>query len=336
VKVRNAGAITQNGQLKGYYYFYNLEKQDRKNNNYMLTVTDENLREISSVNVTRPNTYLLVDAVFNGESFGFLFYDVKEGAVELMGYDRSLKPTNIVNKKLENKYANSPYLFVAQGNQPMQSYLVGVQDKGFVYYGVDNGPKAEHEIEFYDNNMKQAWRSVGPRDDEFDFEAPTEGFRDKIYIGSVVGKRTNALSMDVLYDLLVHKIDDGELVFRIPLATSKYNYSPSEIFFDEKKQQFVFLGEYYNKGEKIIKAESQGFISMSLDMKGETLSETVTPWEDIRKKVEAKDLAEFEKKDIIFHEFLRTAEGQIFAIGEQYKRNGTKLDVYNMVMLPVQ
>src|SRR6187549_43258 len=91
VKLRNAGSIIQNGQVKGYYNFYNLEKQDRKNNNYLLSVTDENLREINSVNIVRPDTYLLIEGAFNGESFGFLFYDAREHTLELIAYDRTLK-----------------------------------------------------------------------------------------------------------------------------------------------------------------------------------------------------------------------------------------------------
>jgi hypothetical protein len=91
VKLRNAGTIIQNGLVKGYYNFYNLDKKDRKNNNYLLSITDENLHEISSVNIVRPNTYLLIEGVYNGDSFGFLFYDAREKSVELISYDKTLK-----------------------------------------------------------------------------------------------------------------------------------------------------------------------------------------------------------------------------------------------------
>ncbi|HEY8400983.1 MAG TPA: DUF6770 family protein, partial [Cytophagaceae bacterium] len=53
VKLRNMGTIsTEDDQIKGYYYFYDVEKADKKNNNYMLKISDENLREINSITIT--------------------------------------------------------------------------------------------------------------------------------------------------------------------------------------------------------------------------------------------------------------------------------------------
>lgn len=336
VKVRNSGAIIQNEQVKGYYYFYNLEKKDKKNNNYLLTITDENLREINSVNIVRPNTYLLIDAVFNGESFGFLFYDAREKSLELMGYDRTLKPTEKVTKKLENKYANASFAFIAQGNEPTQAFLVSVPNKGFVYYGISNDAKAEYEIEFYDNKMKRTWASYAKKD-EFDFESAGEAFQDNDYLGSVTTKRTGMLSMDVTFELLVQNISDGKTVFKVPMASSKYNLSLAEVFFDASKQQFLVFGEYFNKDEKVLKAASQGFIAVTLDMNGKIIAEKVNPWVDVKSLVESKDKGKFEETDILFHDFIRTSDGQIFAIGEQYKKSGgyplpIKINIYNMVI----
>lgn len=336
VKMRNSGAIVQNQQVKGYFYFYNLEKKDRKNNNYLLSITDENLREISSVEITRPKYYLLIDAVFNGESFGFLFYDASERSLELMGYDRTLKATGKIIKKLENKYANASYAMIAQGNEPAQPFLVSVPNKGFLYYGITNESKAEYEIEYYDNAMKKNWASFAVKDD-FDFEFAAEAFQGQEYVGSTIAKKTGAMSMDVVFDLLVQNIADGKPLFRVPMASAKYNYSIAEVSFDKGKQQFTMLGEYYNKDEKIIKAQSQGFIALVLDMKGKIVSEKVNTWAAVLKTVETKDQASFEKTDILFHEFIKTADGQVFAIGEQYKKSGVppmsvQLNVYNMVI----
>jgi hypothetical protein len=119
VKIRDSGAIIQNGIVKGYFNFLDLEKKDRKNNNYELSITDENLREIGSVTITRPNTYLVVDAVFNGESFGFLFYDISTKSVELISYDKNLKEGGKITIELENKYAAAAYMYLAKGHDPM-------------------------------------------------------------------------------------------------------------------------------------------------------------------------------------------------------------------------
>lgn len=335
VKLRDSGAIIQNGAVKGYFSFLNLEKQDKKNNNYELSITDENLREIGAVTITRPNSYLVVDASFNGTSFGFLFFDTKTRTLELISYDKNLKEGGKINKKLENKYAAASYNYMAQGHEPMQAFLLAVPDKGFVYYGIKEDSKCDFEIEFYDNSMKKVWTSFAPQD-KYDFENAAEAFQNEEYIGSVVIRRTSVMDLDFEVELMVQSVADGKMLFRVPLSTSKYKVALADISFDKVKQQFVLFGEYFNKSENIIKDDSQGFISLSFDMKGKVVSEKTNSWADITAKVEAKDKAKFEKTSLLFHDFIRTSDGEVFAIGEQYKKGGTimtpKVNVFNMAI----
>jgi hypothetical protein len=141
--------------VKGYYYFYNVEKKDRKNNNYLLSIVDENLNEIKSIPIVRPNTYYLVDAAFNGSAFAFLFYDANEKSLELIGYDKALKQMGKVKKDVSGRMTQAAYVYVAQGNEPMQAYLVAIPDKGFIHYGMKADSKGDYTIEFYDRRSGQ-------------------------------------------------------------------------------------------------------------------------------------------------------------------------------------
>lgn len=335
IRLRDSGAIIQNGAVKGYFSFLDLEKQDKKNNNYELSITDENLREIGAVIISRPNTYLVVDAVFNGTSFGFLFFDSKTKSLELISYDKNLKEGGKVVKKLENKYGAASYMYVAQGHEPMQAFLQAVPEKGFVFYGIKEDSKCDFEIEFYDNSMKKVWSAFGPKDD-FDFETAAEAFQDEQFIGSLVIRRTGVMDLNPEFDLMVQSVADGKITFRVPVTTTKYKVALADVSFDKAKQQFVMFGEYFNKSDNPIKDDSQGFISVVFDMKGKIVSEKVNSWADVTSKIEAKDKAKFEKTSILFHDFIRTNDGQVFAIGEQYKKGGTpispKVNVYNMTI----
>lgn len=335
VQLRNAGAIIQNTEVKGYYQFYNLEKQDRKNNNYLLNILDENLKEINAVTIVRPNSYLLVESAFNGEAFGFLFYDYKEKSLELIAYDRTLKETGKVTKELKNKFTAASYAYIAQGNPASQAFLAAVPGKGFVYYGIKEDSKSDYEIEFYDNTMKRKWAAYGPEDD-YDFENSAEAFQDEQYVGSLILKRKGLMSTDIEFDFLVQTVADGKLVFSIPLQTSKYKVSLTQASFNQEKQQFVVFGEYYNKADNAMKSQSLGFITMSLDMKGKVVSEKVNAWPAINKLVAEKDKEGFDETSIMFHNFVKTSDGQTYAIGEQYKKGGTpmaaKVNVFNMVI----
>jgi hypothetical protein len=337
MNLRNSGPVMQDGQVKGYYNFYKVEKQDRKNNNYLISLTDENLQEINTVNIVRPEYYILVDAVFNGTAFGFLFYDAKEKALELLSYDKSLKSLGKVNKNLENKYASIPYMMIAQGRGQQQPYLLAVPDKGFLYYGIKNDSKAEYEIEFYDNNMKRAWVSNAQKD-KYDFESAGEAYQGDEYVGSLIAKRTGLLDMDIDFEILVQNVTNGQPLFRFSMETTKYKLSLTELFFDKEKQQFVLFAEYFDKDQNVIKSSSQGFVTLVLDMKGKIVSEKVNSWKtNIASLVEAKDKDKFDETSIMFHEFVRTSDGQFFAIGEQYKKSGVAyvspaISIHNMVI----
>src|SRR6187402_424149 len=89
--IRNTGTIIRNNQVAGYYYFVRVDKNDRQNQNFILSVYDENLREIKSIDIVRPNSTVLIDGAFNGEAFAFLFYDSRSKTVELNSYDQTLK-----------------------------------------------------------------------------------------------------------------------------------------------------------------------------------------------------------------------------------------------------
>ena len=335
VQLRDAGSIIQNGIVKGYYSFYNLEKKDRKNNNYQLTVTDENLREVNSVNIVRPNSYLLVDAVFNGSAFGFLFFDYKEKSLELISYDNMLKEGGKATRELSNKFASMPYQYIAQGHEPMQAFLLAVPNKGFLFYGIKEDSKSDYQIEFFNNAMKRVWVANAPKDD-FDFETAGEAFQDEQFVGSLIIKRTGLFDLNPDFDLLVQNVNDGTPLFRIPMTTAKYKMALAELSFDQAKQQFLLFGEYFEKKDNVIKDESQGFITLVLDMKGKITSEKINSWIDISARVEAKDKKQFEKTSVLFHDFIRTSDGEFFAVGEQYKKGGlpmaVKLNVYNMVI----
>jgi hypothetical protein len=210
-----------------------------------------------------------------------------------------------------------------------------VPGKGFVYYGIKEDTKSDFEIVFFDNSMKKVWSSFGPKD-QFDFENATEAFQNEQFVGSLIVKRTGLFDLNPDFDLQMQSAVDGSVLFRIPLATAKYKLSLADIFFDKVKQQFIIFGEHYNLSDNSLKDDSQGFISITIDMKGKILLEKTSSWEDIAAKIESKYKEKFEKTSILFHDFIRTSDGQVFAIGEQYKRGGTpiaqKVNIFNMVI----
>lgn len=322
IQLKNSGSIVTDNQVKGYYFFYQLEKKDRKNNHYLLSVYDENLREINSIDIVKPVSYALVDGAFNGEAFGFMFYDVKKKSAEFIAYDRTLKQVGSKTKGIKNSVLQMTFAGIAKGTPAIQPYLVPVAGKGFLYYGYKDGKKMQFEVEYYDNRMQLGW-SQSAGDKAMSQEVASEAFQSNGYVGSLISKKKSTQSKDVDSDLLVQNTETGKVLFRIPMETSKYSVSFSEIFFHQEKSNFIVFGEYYNKEDKILKAQSLGFIYLTLDMEGKVIGEKTNSWAtDISKVTPMNEKGKMEgnNTNILIHDILRTSDGQIFVIGEQYKK----------------
>ncbi len=311
-KVRNTGSILQHGLVKGYYYFYNLEKKDKKNNNYLLSVVDENLREVNKVTITRPTNYQLIESSYNGQAFLFLFFDAKKKETELISYDNSLNQIGQFLKPIASAYTYNVYQSIALGNSASQRYLIPIQDNGFIQYGPGT-------IEHYDNSLKLIWDSSA--EDKKNAVTPSEAFQSDKMVGSIITHATSRNSA-LTYVILVNDLQTGALKFQCDLTAQQYNVSPSDIHFDSTKQQIVIFGEYFNKNDKQTNSQSLGFCYLNYDVDGKQVTSKLLSWADISQKAPVNEKGKFDgiNTNILFHDFVRTSDGQIFAIGEQYKK----------------
>lgn len=333
INVRSAGAIAQDNQVKGYFHFYNVEKVDRKNNNYLLSVSDENLREINSVNIVRPTYYTLVEGAFNGEYFAFLFYDSRNKNIEIVSYDKTLKQTGTVLKKVGNQYAQAAFNLISTGEDASQSYLIPVNNKGFLYYGaqVDS---YNFEIDFYNNTMKKVW-SYGAAKNSRKIESAGDIFQDDQFIGSMIATKPGMMSNDLAFELLIQDVQTGKALFRISTVTAKYSLSIGDVYFDKEKQNFVVFGEYFDKKDKEMKSQSLGFMYLMIDMQGKIVGEKINSWaKEISAVTPMNEKGKFEglNANILFHEIIRTSDGQIFVVGEQYKKVASGAGIASQIL----
>jgi hypothetical protein len=335
VSLRGSGTVIQDEQVKGYYSFYNLEKKDKKNNNYQLSVFDENLREINSITIVRPKSYVILDGALNGTAFCFLFYDARNKSIELISYDRTLTQLGTYTQTVaKNKFAVANYNMVAQGGTPNQAYLVAVEGKGFLHYGL-SADKYQFQTDFFDNSMKRVWSDAAPVSKQV--EIASEAFQEDNYVGSLIITKKNMTTKDINVDLIVQDVDSGKKLFRVPVATDKYTVSFSDVYFDREKQNFVVFGEYFDKKEKELKAQSLGFICVTYDLQGKIVNEKINSWAtDISRVTPVNEKGKFDgsNTNVLFHDIIRTADGQFFVVGEQYKKAvsgaGVALQILNV------
>lgn len=313
--LRNTGSITEQGKVKGYYSFYDIEKKDSRNNNYQLVIFDENLREINSIDITKPRTYGILDGAFNGKAFCFLFYDHKNRATEMISYDSALRQIGLSVEPVTNKDAKGLKFIVTKGISG--EFLEAVPDRGFVKYGTID-EKALYKIQFFDNQMRLQWTTEAPG--KFKYELASNSFVDKNYVGSTITSTDKFKHVET--SLIVHCVTDGTKLFHIPLATSQHNVVFSKVYFDESQQKFIVIGEYYDKLAKESKVPSLGFTVLTIDMDGTIWDQKLNSWADMSKVAPITADGKFDGSNIrmVFHDIVRTSNGEFFVIGEQYEK----------------
>ncbi|MCK7554245.1 hypothetical protein MKQ70_04145 [Chitinophaga sedimenti] len=95
VKLRNSGVITEQGQVKGYFFFYQSDKIDKRTNEYTVQVVDENLNKVQDIKFQDNRTVVLLEAAYNGSTIAFLFKNEENETLDMKIYnlDGKLKVT---------------------------------------------------------------------------------------------------------------------------------------------------------------------------------------------------------------------------------------------------
>jgi hypothetical protein len=220
--------------------------------------------------------------------------------------------------------------------------LVPVGNKGFVLYGIRSGKYFQYEIEFFDNNLKSIW-AQRVADGSKMVEIASEAFQNKQYVGSLITRKSGISSRDMEMHLLVQDATSGNVIFKTPMQTEKYNLSFSNVFYDSTRQNFIVFGEYFDVKDKELKASSLGFMTLEIDTQGKIQLVKTNSWQnDISKVAPVNEKGRFDGSNtsILFHEIIRTPDGKMFVVGEQYKKaanaGGIVGNVFSVALLGQQ
>src|ERR1700748_2934864 len=85
--LRNSGAISEKGQIKGYFFLYQSDKIDRHTNEYTLQLLDENLNKVKSIKFEDSKKLSLLESAYNGSTISFLFKNEDNKTLDMKIYD---------------------------------------------------------------------------------------------------------------------------------------------------------------------------------------------------------------------------------------------------------
>ncbi|MBC7485607.1 MAG: hypothetical protein H7282_02505 [Cytophagaceae bacterium] len=335
IQLKNTGEIlSEEKNVIGYFFFYLVDSKDKVNNTYILKVTDENLREINSLDLIKPRATALVEANYNGNAFIFSFYDPKMKMNELVTYDKSLKQLGAISNSVEDHGpAQSIYNYQSKGNSLGYTFLYPVANTGFLNYGYIKNNKTKYIIDRYSNDLKLMWSVQCPDIVTDVYDEAQEAFQTRTTVVSLISRRKEYYSYEGTFNLLINDLATGKELENIAIKDDQYILAPAKINYLEASNEILVFGEYFKgkieKGKTI--TTSTGYFSQLLDMKGNVIKKAYYEWEkDLAKLVsydDKKEVKEGKKEkpttfyktyDLYTHNMIKTSDGDFIIIGEQY------------------
>jgi len=335
--LRNSGTIKENQQVKGYFFFYQSDKIDRKTNEYTLQILDENLNKVRDLKFEDNKKIYLLEAAYNGNSLSFLFQDEKERTLTMKIYslDGKLKYTYI------SEYSKKTEAFLKQMGQGLSGDDGGKQNvfdvgaKGYAtIMPVRDGKDYTYEVDFYGSTKKSSWKYIPDNDQRFSV-AEYLGNTDSLIILQVLSRR-RVMSNNMNAHLVGINFVTKKLVFDIDGDNDEYRLLPASV---KRKDNgtFLVMGPYCDKDDNVVKSASKGLAIYEITTSGKVISKKYNSWEkDFAKYLHTTGKGKIDEVGYLcIHNLIQTADGKLIVVGEGYKRQvsagGTALKALAMV-----
>src|SRR5689334_96631 len=164
---RNAAAIKEGSEVKGYYFFFISDKIDKKTNEYTLRITDNSLKLLKDVKFQDSKHVYILESSFNGTDLVFLFYNDDENTFEYQIYGADGKKKYSYNRQLSKKderFLKTTYLAMDDDEETYKG-LYPVDNTGFVSVTPSREDKDyTFQVDFYSTQKRKQWTYI-----------PTEG-----------------------------------------------------------------------------------------------------------------------------------------------------------------
>jgi hypothetical protein len=329
IYLRNTGPIIANEEIKGYFSFYQSDKIDKHTNEYTLQILDENLNKVKSIKFTDSKNIALLESSYNGSDIMFMFYDSDQKLLDYRVYAMDGKQKFAYQRPIDKKtryYIDQTFSLNTEETQ--NKSLFGIEDKGFVTaIPVREGKHYTYEVSFYQTDKKKQWTYV-PMDEERLSQAQYLGNSDSVLIFEVL-KKARLMSNKMESYLLGINLHNGKKAFEFETDREKYNFYPMNIAKFQNTNQYMLMGPYFDKDDKVNKDKSLGLGVWVMNNQGQVVTAKYNSWDgDISKylKIDKRGRVD-ELGYLYFHKIIQTEDGKIFAVGEGYKRVVSALGV---------
>lgn len=330
---RNAAAIKEGSDVKGYYFFFISDKIDKKTNEYTLRITDNSLKILKEVKFQDSKHVYILESSFNGTDLIFLFYNDDENTFEYQVYGADGKKKHTYNRQLskkEERFLETTYLALDDDEETYKG-LYPIQGSGFVSVMPSREDKDyTFQVDFFSTEKKKQWTYI-----------PTEG--GKKFVGDYLGYYKGVVYIEVLryggaFDqkpdsyILGLNLETGKKLFEKP-TDSKFRFYPASLSLVNEGKAYIY-GEYFDVDANIMKDKSKGFAFWGIDEKGAITSEKYLSWDiEMAKYLDVTSKGKIADFGFMYlHQFVQTTDGKIYAIGEGFKKTASALGIASAIL----
>ncbi|SHK82541.1 hypothetical protein SAMN05444266_101270 [Chitinophaga jiangningensis] len=321
--LRNSGTIMEKNQIKGYFFFYQSDKVDRKTNEYTLQILDENLNKVKDITFQDNKNVVLLESAYNGSSLSFLFKDAKERTLTMKIYSLDGKLLNTYT----NEYSKKTEQFMMQyetmhSDEGTNQSVFEVGDKGYIsVMPVREGKDFTYEIDLYGSEKKAYWKYI-PTDDKEKFAmAEYLGSTDSLVLLQVY-KKSNLFRNNFTSHFVGINFVTKRKVFDLDGENDEYLFSPTTVTKDVKTGNILVAGTYFDKKDNVVKDPSKGLAFYTLNSKGEILTRSYNSWEtDMGKVLGTSSKGKIDGVGYLYiHKMIQSPDGKLHVVAEGYKR----------------
>lgn len=335
VTLRNSGSIIENEEIKGYYFFYQSDKIDKKTNEYTLQILDANLAKLKDIKFQDSKKIALMESSYNGNSLVFMFFDEDQNMIDYCLYDLTGKKTysysKILDKRSESYFKNVPRL--GNDEEAENQSVYDIENKGFLsIIPLREGKNYTYEVNFYASDKRRSW-NFNPIEDGKYAQAQYLGANDSIALIEVLSK-AKLMSKEMESTLVGINLHNGRKAFEMVTQERGKKMYPMNISTTAGNNGYTVMGPYFESDDRVLQDKSEGLAVWTMTNSGKIVSSKYITW--------AGDVSKYLKMDhkgrlqdigyVYFHNLFQTDDGKIFAIGEGYKKSASALGIATTVL----
>lgn len=335
---RGTGPIMGAGEVKGYYFFFEIDKvkggkNDKDKRKYKLIITDANLAEISNKTIIEDKDLILTEGCYNGEFLAFKYYNIedKEPYQKIKIFDKNADVITTRTMKIDKKvieYIKS----IIMSEDADGTDLYPIPQKGFIDFmpiatkkGGLFSRRYGTQITFIphttgDSTSSKSW-TYKTKEEIFEMPDFINASSEIIYIS--MGRKAKLTSKEADMSLVGFDVNTGKILFDKVYENEKYTYQVMNLNYSTLKKEHTVFGNIYDTETfGTTKSKSLGIYVGKIDNNGNEMLKKEILWDKFKKdyKFKDEDGDESEIGNIFIHKLLSTKDGKIFAIGERFKK----------------